>query len=207
MNFTANSLSTAIWLAQGAPVGENCAIQSRLVDVAPALDSNKFPNRTQWAQSALLWNVVQSQDLPAVQKLQQFILDAPWEKLGDADGRVSDPSSAFSTTAFGYTFDFAAQTATQIQVSFVSNGEPTSAQIAQVGLTAESALDRMYSFALGASPIFSQKIDDPDHHNPASSTQQQTGVYPSLLCKISALTSGPRLSHGDLLEKRPSADT
>jgi hypothetical protein len=49
----------------------------------------------------------------------------------------------------GFIFDFAAQTVTQPSVPFVISGAPTSAQIAQVGSTASSALDRMYSFAQG----------------------------------------------------------
>jgi hypothetical protein len=154
-NVTVNSLSNALWVSQGTPNGDNCASQSVLVDVAPALEPNKFRNRTQWAQSALLWNLVQSQDLVAVAKMQKFVVNAAWGALGDSDGPVSNDASAFSITSSGFVFNFATQTVTNPNVSFVNNGQPTSSQIAQVGTIAMSALDRMYSYALGRpfSPI------------------------------------------------------
>lgn len=107
-----------------------------------------FPNRTQWAQSALLWNLVQSQDIQAVSVMQKFVVGANWKQLGSLDGPVPD-SVSFSTTVSGFKFNFAAQEVTQPSASFVASGEPTYAQIAQVGSTAMSALDRMYSFAIG----------------------------------------------------------
>jgi hypothetical protein len=148
-NYTSNSLANAVWEAQGAPPSHQCAYQALLIDVAPALDSSKEPNRTQWAQSAMLWNLAQSQDMSALSDMRQFVSGAPWSSLGETDGPIADSSSKFSVSESGFIFDFAAQTVTQPNVSFVSNGAPTSAQIAQVGITASAALDRMYSFALG----------------------------------------------------------
>lgn len=150
-NFTTNLISTGIWEAQGAPLGGNCASQANLVDVAPALDFSKAPNRTIWTQSALLWNLVNSQDVGAIKKMQSFVRNAPWNELGNMDGPVSQ-SSSFTLSISGFVFDFAAQTVSQPSVSFVSNGSPTSEQAAKVGSTARPALDRMYSFALGPSP-------------------------------------------------------
>ncbi|KDQ63650.1 hypothetical protein JAAARDRAFT_53842 [Jaapia argillacea MUCL 33604] len=151
VNYTANSLSTAVWEAQGALVGSNCAPQALLIDVAPGLDAGGSPNRTSWAQSALLWNLVESQDLSAVSQLRHFVKTAPWDKIGSVDGPISDPSSKFSISVSGYIFDFATQTVTQPNVSFTSDGQPSNAQIAEVGDTARTALDRMYSFALASS--------------------------------------------------------
>jgi hypothetical protein len=151
VNYTASSLAAAIWEVQGALPSDQCTHQAVLVDVAPALDSSKAPNRTEWAQSALLWNLVQSQNMTALLDMQKFISKAPWSELAQADGPVSNPPSVFSLSESGYIFDFAAQTVIQPTISFVSNGQPSSAQIAQVGSTASSALDRMYSFALGKS--------------------------------------------------------
>jgi len=146
---TPTSLSTAIWMAQGAPIGNNCAPQVLLVDVSPGLNPVTSPGRAQWAQSALLWNLVQSQDLPTAGKMRTFISNAPWNHLNETDGPISDPSAKFQISASGFVFDFAAQTVSQPAVSFASNGQPTSAQLAQVGSTAQNVLDRMYSYALG----------------------------------------------------------
>lgn len=148
-SYTPNSLAAAVWEVQGAPLASQCTNQALLVDVAPALDLSKVPNRTEWAQSAMLWNLVQSQNMTALLDMQNFILKAPWSELAQADGPVSNPPSRFSLLESGFIFDFAAQTVTQPTVSFVSNGQPSSAQTAQVGSTASAALDRMYSFALG----------------------------------------------------------
>jgi hypothetical protein len=147
-NLTANAISSAIWQAQGAPFGSNCASQAKLIDVAPALDVNQTPNRTTWAQTALLWNLVQSQDLTAIQKMQSFINTAPWSELGVADGPVAS-SNAFSLAISGFEFDFASQMVTQPNVSFASDANPSSTQLNEVSDTARSVLDRMYSYALG----------------------------------------------------------
>jgi hypothetical protein len=136
-------------MAQGDLVEQNCATQALLVDVAPALTVDNSPNRTTWARAALLWHLVNSQDLQAVETIRNFIVDqAPWSKLGSGDGPISS-SGDFQFTSLGFTFDFAAQTVTQSAVSFVSDGQPTSEQLSRVGQTGRSALDRMYSFATG----------------------------------------------------------
>jgi len=138
-----------VWQVQGAPSDNQCAKQALLIDVAPALDSSEAPNRTQWTQSAILWNLVQSQNMSALLDMQKFISNAPWSSLGATDGPVPGTSSKFSVLESGFIFDFAAQTVTQPNVSFIISGVPTSAQIAQVGSTASSTLNRMYSFAQG----------------------------------------------------------
>jgi hypothetical protein len=142
---TSNMIYNDIWLAQGAVPGSNCASQSLLVDVAPALNPRVLPNVTQWAQTALLWNLIESQDIQAVAKLQNFIQKAPWNMFGQSIENVS----SFSALVSGYTFDFATQEVTQPNISFVTLSQPTSAQLAQVGPVAHSALDRIYSFAVG----------------------------------------------------------
>ncbi|KAH8099433.1 hypothetical protein BXZ70DRAFT_894922 [Cristinia sonorae] len=148
-NFTPATLSKAVWLAQGNP-GSSCASQAQIVDVAPALDQGISPNRTQWAQTALLWDFVQTSNLADVQTLQKFVLSAPWSKLAEFDGPTPDPSSSFTTRVSGFDFNFAAQTVTAPPATFVDAGQPSSAQINQVDGTARSALDRMYTFALAS---------------------------------------------------------
>jgi hypothetical protein len=157
MNFSTSDISTAIWIAQGPPTGTNCASQANLIDVGSALNSQTFPNRTQWAQSALLWNLVRSQDLVAVSTMQKFVAKAPWQSLGSAD-RPAAPSPKFTISASGYAFDFGAQAVTQPSVSFVSNGQATSAQLAQVSSSIVTVLDRMYTQALASSTQASAAI-------------------------------------------------
>jgi len=112
------------------------------VDVGAAVALANFPNRTEWAQSALLW------DLQSLNNsgLQDFVVHGALT----VDGPVNvTNSSSFSTISSGYQFDFAAQSITIPSVSFLTDGAPTSAQAAEVATTAP--LDRMYSFAAAAS--------------------------------------------------------
>jgi len=64
---------------------------------------------------------------------------------------IDTSPAAFSLTSTGFIYDFVAQTVTQPNATFINNGQPTSAQISQVGSTAQSALDRMYTYALASS--------------------------------------------------------
>ena len=134
----------------GAPVANDCASQVQLVDVAPALDSDHSPNRTSWAQAALLWNLVKSQDPTTVATLREFVLNAPWKQL-QQDGPVTGPATGFNVSASGYIFNFAAQTVIPPSTSFIADGQPTTDQIARVGDQVRPALDRMHSYALGES--------------------------------------------------------
>ena len=131
-----------------AGLGIDCAAQARVVDVSPALDSQNEPNRTEWAQSALLWTFALSQNTSSVGRLRNFISKAHWRSL-TGDGPATGFSSEFSTTQLGYTFDFAAQTISEPSISFVTDGQPSNAQLEEVDYTAHTALDRMYSFASG----------------------------------------------------------
>jgi hypothetical protein len=144
-NMTSTMVYNSIWLAQGAAPGSNCTSQALSVDVAPALDSRTLPNVTQWAQMALLWNLIESQDIQTVMKLQNFIQKAPWNTYGQS----VEKAPSFSVLVSGYTFNFATQEITPPSISFLTQSQPTSAQLAQVGPVAHSALDRMYSFAIG----------------------------------------------------------
>ncbi|EPQ60727.1 hypothetical protein GLOTRDRAFT_135358 [Gloeophyllum trabeum ATCC 11539] len=150
-SYSPGSLYTAVWQTQGDPTGSNCAQQAVLVDVSPALDARKTPNRTQWAQAALLWTLVESQNLTAVSSMRKFIQGANWGAVGDGDGPVSNASSTLSTKISGYVYDFAAQTVTPPTASFVDIGQPTSDQISRLSPASHAALDRMYSYAVASS--------------------------------------------------------
>ncbi|KAH9969065.1 hypothetical protein BC827DRAFT_1167481 [Russula dissimulans] len=151
-NFTLSTVANAMSLSGVSAASDDCAAQARVVDVSPALDSQSVPNRTEWTQGALLWAFVLSQNTSAVGKLRDFVAKAKWESLPE-DGPVTGQSSEFSTTQLGYTFDFAAQTISEPNVSFISDGQPPSGQLAQVDNTARAALDRMYTFASASSTL------------------------------------------------------
>lgn len=148
VNYTVNSVAAVMFAAFGSPVNNDCRQQAIIVDVAPGLSSSTYPNRTTWAQAALLWSFVRSQNTTEVAKLQDFVKDADWSSLSSGDGPVS-ASSTFETTVLGYTFDFAAQTVTPPETSFQVDGQPSSSQISQVSDVGETVLDRMYGFAAG----------------------------------------------------------
>jgi hypothetical protein len=131
-----------------------------LADIGNSNGEHLYPNRTQWAQAALLWNAIQTQDRDAAGQLQRFVQKIPWTSLGTTDGPVSavaDSEQRFSTTVAGFTFDFASQTVTEPSASFVTLGQPTIAQISRVNSQTQTILDRMYAFAQGMS--FSQCLN------------------------------------------------
>lgn len=148
-NFGANFTPGAVAGAMSSALSNDCAAQARVVEVSPALNSQTVPNRTEWAQGALLWSFVLSQNTSAVGQLRNFVSKAHWQSL-PGDGPVSGFSSKFSATQLGYVFDFAGQNISEPNVSFVTDGQPSDAQLAEVDNTAHVVLDRMYSFASGA---------------------------------------------------------
>ncbi|KAI0257656.1 hypothetical protein BJV78DRAFT_51949 [Lactifluus subvellereus] len=152
VNFTLATVVDAMSSSHASTLSSDCAAQARVVDVSPALDSQVVPNRTEWAQSALLWSFVLSQNASSVEKIRNFITKANWKSLS-GDGPIAGHSSKFSTLQLGYTFDFAAQTISEPSVSFVSDGQPSSSQLAEVSSVAHVALDRMYTFALASSTL------------------------------------------------------
>ncbi|KAJ6519925.1 hypothetical protein C8R45DRAFT_953276 [Mycena sanguinolenta] len=144
-NFTLNEVYLWIWTQMGTITAPNCAAQAVLVDVGASVALSHFPNRTTWAQAALLF------DLQSLNNtgLQSFVVNAPWTLLTvDGPANVSNPS-LFTTVASGYQYNFASQTISVPPVSFATDGTPTQAQAAEVASTVP--LDRMYSFAAAAS--------------------------------------------------------
>ncbi|KAL4266925.1 hypothetical protein AB1N83_002378 [Pleurotus pulmonarius] len=205
-NYTLNSLALSLWLAQGDPRGGNCASQAMLVDVSPSL-SGSHPNRTAWAQSALLWNVAESEDLDTVEKMRNFVIKAPWKDLESSDGPINSAGSSFSTTGSGFLFDFAAQTvAPAASVSFNDGGQPTEAQRQRVGTVAQAVLDRMYTFSSAAS---TQKTKALENYwiNVLQQTSSDLAVFLSvlstspILLPFNAVTSG----EGSVISLLPDA--
>jgi hypothetical protein len=158
-NISLTSAYNSLWIMQGSPTTSNCASQALLADIGDGNNENLYPNHTQWAQTALLWNAIQTEDVDAAGQLQQFVQKIPWTSLG-TDGPVStvvDSEQGFSTTVAGFIFNFASQTVTPPSASFVTLGQPTNAQISRVSSQTQSTLDRMYAFAQGMS--FTQYFD------------------------------------------------
>ncbi|THH10160.1 hypothetical protein EW145_g1529 [Phellinidium pouzarii] len=151
VNFTASKLSDTVVGVVGPPSGGLCQSQALLIDVEPGLDSASAPNRTRWAQSAILWNLGLSEDVNATTNLQRSVSTAPWNILTVRDGPVKDTTGKFAFDASGFTFDFASQTLAPMGASFEEEGDPSDAQLAEVSETAGKALDRMYSFAVASS--------------------------------------------------------
>lgn len=146
VNFTNGDIYIGLWQAQGSPSGSNCAEQALLIDVAPALSRVSTPNRTQWARTAILWDLVESQDLGASQALRSFVVQAPWD---EATSNNSTLQAAFSTTVSGYTFDFASQSVIPPAQSFSAIAQPSQDQNSRVNPASRAALDYMYGYAVG----------------------------------------------------------
>ena len=146
VNFTDGDVYISFWQAQGTPSGSNCAEQALLIDVAPALSSVNTPNLTQWARTAILWNLVESQDLAASQMLRTFVVQAPWDTVTLNDSAQQD---AFRTNVSGYTFDFAAQSVMAPAHSFSAVAQPPTEQNSRVNPPTRTALDYMYGYAVG----------------------------------------------------------
>lgn len=144
----------SLWFAQGSTGLKDCSEQSLLVDTGKGLNSGSYPNRTLWAQATLLWNVVQTQDMDAADTMQKFVQGRRWSDLGSNDGPTDANADSFTlTNVGGYTYNFAAQTITQPSTSFINQGQPLNSQISRAGAKATTALDRMYTFALGRLPF------------------------------------------------------
>jgi len=118
----------------------------------------------------------------AVAELQKFIQGAPWNTLNSS----YDVTSSFSVLMSGYVFNFATQDVTQPPISFATEGQPTSTQLARVGPVAHSALDRMYSFATASSTQHQKSLA-----NYWTTVLQQTLV--DLPVFMSALSTSPIL--------------
>ena len=175
-NISLTSAYNSLWIMQGSPTTSTCASQALLADIGNGNDENLYPNHTQWAQTALLWNAIQTEDVDAARQLQEFVQKIPWTSLG-TDGPVSIVASSergFSTTVAGFIFNFASQTVTPPSASFVTLGQPTNAQISRVSSQTQSTLDRMYAFAQGMS--FSQ------HLNRSTQTRENSLLNPASDC-------------------------
>lgn len=150
-SYTNADVYTSLWYAQGTTGSKDCSEQALLVDTGKSLSAQTYPERVKWTRAALLWNIVQSQDVEAANSMRKFVQKLPWSDLGN-DGPIdAQPSSTFTSTFAGYTYNFAKQEVSQPSTTFINQGQPLNAQIARVGQKAQAALDRMYSYALASS--------------------------------------------------------
>ncbi|KAL5534179.1 hypothetical protein ACEPAG_641 [Sanghuangporus baumii] len=149
-SFTEEDMSDAVVIAAGVPPDGLCSNQALLIDVEPGLDSAAAPNRTTWAQAAMLWNLAMTQDISDAMALQNFVSSAPWRMLSSVDGPVDDSSGRFTSNVSGYSLDFASQTVSPSSAKF-KNSSPSEDQFEALSMTAVNVLDRMYSFAIASS--------------------------------------------------------
>ncbi|KAJ3570256.1 hypothetical protein NP233_g4532 [Leucocoprinus birnbaumii] len=149
-NITTSTVYSSLWIAQGGVQGSSCVEQVDMIDVGPQLDPVNQPNRTQWAQSALLWTLTQTQNLSSVEQLQDFVRKAAWSSLPTPDGPTS-ASSGFNMTVAGFNYDFASQTITPISAKFVNEGQPSGDQASRVDASLIPPLDHIYSYAVASS--------------------------------------------------------
>ncbi|KAJ8084115.1 hypothetical protein PM082_002882 [Marasmius tenuissimus] len=170
-SYTLSSAYSVLWQIHAVSSDNNCVSQALLIDAAPGVKYADSPRRTEWTRSALLWNLLKSQDTDAVKSMRDGISKAPWSSIA-VDGAVEDKENKFAVTASGYTFNFASQTVSPTSVTYFNNGQPVDTQFRRVGGSALDALNRMYSYAFSSSKqqqnalssywtnILLQRIDD-----------------------------------------------
>jgi hypothetical protein len=147
--YNASSVALTIWDIQGSPVGKTCATQVELIDIAPGLTPDIDSTRSAWAQSALLWSVVESGDLLAAEDLRSFIAKSNFTSLVQS-GRMSIESSpaSYQKLSAGYLFDFDKMTITTPDVKWASTN-PSEAQQAHVSTLMGGILDKFYTLSTG----------------------------------------------------------
>ncbi|KAF8484225.1 hypothetical protein JB92DRAFT_2837048 [Gautieria morchelliformis] len=150
-NITSAGLALVLYASQGTPITPNCVTQANFVDVGSVLDASRSPNRTQWAQAALLWTLFQTGDGDATRSLQSAVTSLPFGSLHNTDGIESDPTGKFTVSSSGYTYNFANQTVSAPSLTFDVDASPSSLQVSRLNSAAEGSLDRMYSFASASS--------------------------------------------------------
>ena len=146
LNLTSNSLALQLSDLQGQPVG-GCAAQAVLVDVSPALDQTTSPRRTEWARTAILYNLLRTYDLSGTEALRSSIAESDCGSLPDVPIDTSPDNLTFA--ASGFEVDVAAMTFSVKSMSWVNISAADATQVQRVGLFAGHALDRMYSYASG----------------------------------------------------------
>ncbi|KAG9114676.1 hypothetical protein FRC07_007615, partial [Ceratobasidium sp. 392] len=148
--FTRASVALSLWELQGSPLqGANCANQTDLIDVGPALGSSDAGARTAFARSALLWTLVMSMVINGTARMQDFIQGLKFDLLDGSNAK--SVAGEFMFGAAGYQVDFGALTVSQPAVSWVGAGKPSESQVALVGAELKAALDRVYTFAAASS--------------------------------------------------------
>lgn len=151
MNITPSDVYNSLWYMQGSTSRGDCSPQSLVVDVGKRLSPETSPTRTRWTQAAMLWNVVQSQDVQATEKMKLIVQGAPWSILDGDEPIPAAAKEAFIATISGYIFDFAAQSVTPPTATFSSEGQPPREQMARVGPVSTLALDKVYTSAQASS--------------------------------------------------------
>lgn len=152
VNITANALAVILWEQNGTPVNSDCSAQAELLDLGQAISPLSTPNRTSWAQFALIWTLFETASVNSTKQLQSQIMKLPFDDLA-ADGVTADPIGRFTVSSPGYILDFANQTVSPSPTKFVNDVAPSAQQLSEINPSVEAVLDRMYSFAIGKNNI------------------------------------------------------
>lgn len=171
INITAGSLGLKLLDLKGDTQGD-CSSQAKLVDVAPALSTLSFPRRTEWGRAALLYTLLQTEDLDALEKFRSAVAGSDFRSLSQ-DTPVVGPSR-MTIQSSGFLFNFAAMNFAPVAISWKDNSQASATQISRVGDAAGNALDRMYSFATGEYSYLKQPSDL--NILSAASTQRSTSL-------------------------------
>ncbi|KAG8905704.1 hypothetical protein FRB99_008418 [Tulasnella sp. 403] len=140
--YTPASVALTMWDIQGSPVGGNCLQQAILLDVNPV---NADDKHAKWTKSAVLWAVLQSQDLNAALQLRQYV-----NKLNFASGSNPPGTSGlkpFQIESSGLILDFQQMTIVAPPVTWRGDASPSDAQISSMTSALETVLDRFYTSA------------------------------------------------------------
>ncbi|KAF9452678.1 hypothetical protein P691DRAFT_803797 [Macrolepiota fuliginosa MF-IS2] len=146
-NLTTSAVYASLLNIQEGVQGSSCVQQVNLIDVNSALDSQRYPNRTKWAKTALLWTLTQTQDPGPVTQLQTFIKEAPWTQLPN-DGPIGSAGSTFTASAAGFNYDFAAQI---IKPPSAGSVAALDEQISRVDPQIRPSLEFVYGYATACS--------------------------------------------------------
>jgi len=151
LNVTEAQMALAMWDVTVPRASLSCPVQANLIDVGPSLDGISFPNHTLWAQTALLWTVYSTLSLQTAADLKSFVATKNFTVLQSDAPVTGEAGAAFRIQSLGYTFDFAAMTATTTPTTAKDDGVDAD-QLASVDTEDLPALDALHTAARGENP-------------------------------------------------------
>lgn len=151
-SLSAFSLATFLNTVQPRLNASDCNSQALLFDLGSSLDPSTQPRRVEFAQSALLWQLVKTESLAIVEGLRSFVAGLDFD--GVPDGAVAldlTQSATFRKDSGGWTFDFARLEVTAPVFDWIEDASPNAFQQSLVGSAGVSVLTRIATLAAGES--------------------------------------------------------